>query len=196
MTSLLAVGTTDPSDHLYWLTSRAAGTAAMLFASASMLIGALRAGGLAGANVHGSRRRLELGIVHEMLGLACIAAIVIHGLVLMGDNFAKPSFGDIAIPFHWAYEKKFNGIGIIAGYVFMVLGLTYYMRDRIGEGRWTVIHRFIVLAWAASVVHTMGIGTDRHLAWFKLLLVIPGVAALAVTVWRVVGRSRVQEAPA
>jgi sulfoxide reductase heme-binding subunit YedZ len=190
---ILAAGTTDVSDHFYWLTSRAAGTAAMLFASASLLVGAMRAGGFVGANVSGNRRRLELGIVHEMLGLACIAALLIHGFVLLGDNFLKPSIGDVAIPFQWSYETNFNGIGIIAGYVFIVLGLTYYARDRIGEGRWTVLHRFIVLAWAASIVHTMGMGTDRHLAWFKLLLVLPGVMALAVLVFRTVSRGRVQQ---
>jgi sulfoxide reductase heme-binding subunit YedZ len=190
---ILASGTTDVSDHAYWLTSRAAGTAALLFASASVLVGAMRAGGMAGANVSGNRRRLELGIVHETLGLACIAAVLIHGFVLLGDNFMKPSFGDIAIPFYGPFEPRFNGIGIIAGYVFIALGLTYYVRERIGESRWTALHRLVVLAWLASIVHTMGEGTDRHLVWFKLLLVIPGVAALLVFLSRVARRGRVAQ---
>ena len=189
---IIASSTPDASDHLYWLTSRAAGTAAMLFASAAMLVGLMRAAGLAGANVHGNRRRLELGIVHEVLGLACIAALIVHGFVLLGDNFLKPSIGDIVIPFYGPYEPTFNGIGIIAGYVFVVLGLTYYARDRIGEARWTVVHRLTVLAWAGSVIHTLGEGTDRHEAWFKAVLFLPGLAALAFLVWRVVGSRRIE----
>jgi methionine sulfoxide reductase heme-binding subunit len=190
---IIAATTPDASDHLYWLTSRAAGTAAMLFASAAVLVGVLRAAGLAGANVHGNRRRLELGIVHEMLGLACIATTLLHGFVLLGDNFLKPSIGDIVIPFYGPYEPTFNGIGIIAGYAFIVFGLTYYVRDRMGgEARWTVLHRLTVLAWAASVVHTLGEGTDRHEAWFKAVLFLPGIAALVFLVWRVVGSRRIE----
>jgi sulfoxide reductase heme-binding subunit YedZ len=190
---LAAVGTTDPSDHLYWLTSRAAGTAAMLFASAAMLVGAMRAAGLAGADVHGNRRRLELGIVHEMLGLACIVALLIHGLVLLGDAYMNPSFADLAIPFYGPYEETFNGIGIVSGYVFMLFSLTYYVRDRVGEGRWTVVHRLTVLAWAGSIIHTLGLGTDKDQVWFRAVLFLPAIAALALLAWRVFGRSRVQQ---
>ncbi|MEA2272574.1 MAG: hypothetical protein QOI98_1282 [Solirubrobacteraceae bacterium] len=192
----MIVASTDLGNHAYWLSSRAAGTAAMLFASAAMFVGALRAAGLAGANVHGSSRRLTLGIIHESLGLATIGALLIHGFVLMGDNFLKPSFGDIAIPFSWSYQSTDNGIGIIAGYVFMVFSLSYYIRGRVGEARWTMLHRLTVLAWAASIWHTLGEGTDRHQAWFKVLLVAPGAAALAVVLWRILGRSRVEHAAA
>ena len=186
----------DPGPHLYWLSSRAAGTAALVFASASVLIGALRAGGLAGTDARGSYRRLEVGIMHEALGLATIVAVVIHGLVLLGDNFAKFSFADIAVPFAGTYHPGPNGIGIIAGYVFMVLGLTYYVRDRVGDHRWRFVHRFVLLSWAASFVHTFGEGTDRHEAWYVAVVVLPAIAALVVLVMRlasaVTGRAAAQ----
>jgi methionine sulfoxide reductase heme-binding subunit len=185
----------DPSDHLYWLSSRAAGTAAMVLASAAVLVGALRAGGLAGSEARGGRRRLELGIIHEALGLSVMVALVIHGLVLLGDNFLKPSLADVAIPFVSSYHHGPNGIGIVSGYVFIVLGLSYYVRDRIGDGRWKVIHRFSLLAWVGSFVHTLKMGTDRHEAWFLIVILLPAVVALLVLVMRLVS-GRAQPAPA
>ena len=175
----------DPSESLYWLSSRAAGTAALVLASIAVLVGALRAGGFAGSDVHGSRRRLELAIIHEALGLALIVALFIHGLVLLGDNFVNQNIADIAIPFVGPYKPVPNGIGIISGYVFMVLSLTYYVRDRIGDARWTAVHRFTVLAWVGSFVHTLAEGTDRHEAWYLVVIFLPAAAALAALAMRV-----------
>jgi methionine sulfoxide reductase heme-binding subunit len=185
----------DPSEHLYWLGSRAAGTAALVLASAAVLVGVLRAGGLAGSDVHGSARRLQLGIIHEVLGLAVIVTVLIHGLVLLGDNFAKVSFADIAVPFSSSYHQVSNGIGIVSGYVFMVLGLSYYVRDRIGDARWTAVHRLTLLAWVGSFVHTLGMGTDRDQAWFLAVIFLPAIAALVVLVMRLAsGRGRAPSA--
>jgi methionine sulfoxide reductase heme-binding subunit len=175
----------DPGPSLYWLTSRAAGTAALLFASAAVFVGVLRAAGLAGSEAPGSRRRLELAIIHEALGLATIVAVLIHGFVLLGDNFLPQNLADIAIPFIGPFHPVPNGIGIISGYVFMVFSLTYYFRDRIGEARWTALHRLTLLAWVGSIVHTLGEGTDREQAWFLVVLALPAIAALAVLVMRV-----------
>jgi sulfoxide reductase heme-binding subunit YedZ len=185
----------DPGPHLYWLSSRAAGTAALVLASAAVFVGALRAGGLAGSEMRGSRRRLELAIIHEALGLALIIALLIHGFVLMGDDFLKQSFADIAVPFVGPYHPGPNGIGIISGYVFMVLSLTYYVRDRIGDARWTAVHRFTLLAWAGSFIHTFGEGTDRHKAWFLVIVILPAVAALVVLVMRLTAGRGAQAAP-
>lgn len=175
----------DPSESLYWLSSRAAGTAALVLASLAVLVGALRAGGLAGSDARGSRRRLELAIIHEVLGLAMIIMLLVHGFVLLGDNFVKQDIADLAIPFIGPVEPvAYNGIGIISGYVFMLLSLTYYVRDRIGDDRWTTVHRFTVLAWAGSFVHTLGEGTDRHEAWYLAVIFLPAAAALIALAMR------------
>ena len=190
----MILGSVDPSASLYWLSSRAAGTAALLFASASVFVGALRAGGLAGSAARGSRRRLELAIIHEALGLATIVALLIHGFVLMGDNYLPQNFVDIAIPFVGPFHPVPNGIGIISGYVFMVLSLTYYLRDRFGEARWKAVHRLVLLAWVGSIVHTLGEGTDREQAWFLVVLAVPAIAALVALGMRVRGPARSEPA--
>ena len=50
----------------------------------------------------------------------------------------------------------------------ILLGLSYYVRGRIGPARWRKLHRFTALAWVLGVVHAVGEGTDAGAAWFLL----------------------------
>src|SRR5206468_871759 len=79
--------------HLLWITSRAAGTAALLTSSVSVGVGLLM-----GRNLL-KGRKLDLRITHEALSLATIIAIVIHAVALLGDSFFRPSIADITVPF-------------------------------------------------------------------------------------------------
>jgi hypothetical protein len=71
-------------EHFFWITSRAAGVAALLASSAAVTVGLLMGGRL-------TRRRLpDLKVAHEALSLATIAALLVHALALVGDGFLSP----------------------------------------------------------------------------------------------------------
>ena len=57
-------------------------------------------------------------------------------------------------------------IGIIAGWGMVLLGLSYYVRERIGVARWKILHRFTALAWILGIVHCLGEGSDAGRTWF------------------------------
>src|ERR1700691_5353459 len=97
VTTNLNILATTVGPHLYWLTSRAAGIAALLLASMSVCIGLLMGGPL-------RARKADLRIAHEALSLATLAALVVHGLTLLGDGYLHLSLGDIAIPFLSGYR--------------------------------------------------------------------------------------------
>jgi len=162
--------------HLFWITSRAAGGAALLAASASVALGLMISARRAGSN------KRDLRALHEALSLTALAMVALHGLSLLGDSFFRPGLSGIAIPFAGTYRPLWTGIGIVAGYGLAVLGLTYYWRDRIGAARWRRIHRLTGLFWALAVVHTIGAGSDALQLWFLIIsgaLVVP--AALQLT---------------
>ena len=66
----------------------------------------------------------------------------------------------IAVPFTMGYRPAFTGLGIIAGWLAVFLGLSFYARRRIGVKRWRSIHRATIAVWALGVIHTLGAGTD------------------------------------
>ena len=176
--------------HLFWITSRAAGTAALLLSSAGVCAGLLMGGGFA------KRRGFDLRVTHEALSLAALVAIAVHGLSLLGDQYAHPSLGDISLPFAWSYKSFYSSVGIVAGWSLAVLGLSYYLRRQIGPQRWRKLHRFTALAWIFGVVHSLGEGTDAGTGWFVAMTAIAVVPALTLLAIRTAGGSRRQRAGA
>jgi sulfoxide reductase heme-binding subunit YedZ len=164
--------------HLFWLTSRAAGIVALLLSSLAVCIGLL----IGGRIVKGHRQ--ELRVTHEALSLATLAALVVHGVTLLGDGYLKPSLGDIAIPFLSGYETLWTSMGIVAFWALAVLGLSYYARTRIGVQRWRRLHRFAALAWILGLAHSLGEGTDAGQAWFLAMIALAVVPALVLLLSR------------
>ena len=166
-------------EHIFWITSRAAGGAALLLAGAAVVVGLMLSAKKPVTNKN------DLRAIHEALSLTTLAMVALHGLSLLGDSFLHPGLSGIAIPFVGAYRPLWTGLGIVAGYGLAALGLTYYARDRIGPARWRKLHRFIALFWVLAIVHTIGAGSDAAQLWFLIasgLIVIPA-AGLLILRW-------------
>ena len=162
-------------EHFFWITSRAAGTVALLASSAAVCLGLLMSGHL----LRG--RKGDLRVTHEALSLATLLAIGVHALALLGDGFLHPSVADVTIPLVSGYHRLWTTTGIVAGWALVLLGLSYYARGRIGPARWRRLHRFTALAWVLAVAHSLGEGTDAGAAWFLVAcacVVLPAAALL------------------
>jgi sulfoxide reductase heme-binding subunit YedZ len=175
---------TDPAPHLFWITSRAAGTAALVLASLGVSVGLLMGGRL----VRG--RGIDLRAAHETISIATIVAIVVHAVSLLGDQFMHPTVADLAVPFVSSYQTVWTSIGILAGWGTLLLGLSFYARRWIGQRRWRAMHRFTVLAWCLGVVHSLGEGTDAGQTWFLVMTAIVVVPALVLFAVRLSGTGR------
>ena len=160
-------------EHVFWITSRAAGISALLAASAAVALGLLMGGRMS--------RRKDLRVMHEALSLATLVALIVHALALLGDGYLRPSLADISIPFVMDYEPLWTGLGIVGGWMLFLLGVSYYFRARIGPQRWRRLHRWTALAWVLGIVHSLGAGTDAGAAWFLIaaaMVVLPTAALL------------------
>jgi methionine sulfoxide reductase heme-binding subunit len=166
--------------HLFWITSRASGSAALITSSFSVALGIL-----IGTRRSRFARLSELRPVHEALSLATLALIGMHGLSLLGDSFLHPGLTGIALPLAGPYRPGWTAVGIVGGYGLGALGLSYYARGSIGAARWRTAHRFTSLFWVLGVIHAVGSGSDSWQPWFLLLC---GVAVLPATVL-VLGRT-------
>jgi len=176
--------TTDPTPHLFWITSRAAGTAALLLASLGVSLGLLMGGRL----VRG--RGIDLRAAHEAVSLATLTALVVHALALLGDNYLNPSLADLTVPFVSAYKTLWTSTGIAAGWGLLLLGGSFYARRWIGQRRWRLMHRFTALAWALGVAHSVGEGTDARSPWFLALTAIAVAPPLVLFIARVARPAR------
>jgi sulfoxide reductase heme-binding subunit YedZ len=170
----------DPMEFGWWLASRASGIVALVLIALSVAIGLTMA---AKAVPSPSTRRLLIAI-HEHAALAALVAIAVHGITLLGDSFLNPGLAGIAVPFVIDHEPVFTGLGIIAGYLAAILGLTFYLRRRIGTKRWRNLHRLTPVVYVLGVVHAVGSGTDAGQTWMVALLVATGAPILYLGIMR------------
>jgi sulfoxide reductase heme-binding subunit YedZ len=177
------------STQFFWITSRAAGTVALVLASASVGVG------LAISGRFGRARGGDLRVTHEALSLAALAALAVHALSLLCDAYFHPTIADLLVPFEMNYREPYMAIGIISGWLMVIFGLSYYVRDRVGINRWKALHRLTALAWILGVVHTLGEGTDAGATWFLAVVGIAVVPATLLLLARLLTTTRPPSAP-
>jgi len=160
----------DPVEYAWWLSSRAAGVVAFALISLSVLLGLAMANRLL--------RGRSAAKLHEHLALAGLVAIAVHAITLLGDGWLDPGVKGLLIPFAMDHAPLFTGLGVIAAYLAVFLGLTFYIRRRVGAKRWRKLHRYTVLVYVLGVIHTIGAGTDVEAPWLRAVLFATGAPIL------------------
>jgi sulfoxide reductase heme-binding subunit YedZ len=131
-----------------------------------------------------------LTAIHEQTAVTALAAIAVHGLTLLGDPWLNPGPAGISVPFIMSYRPVWTGLGIVAGYLGALLGLTFYIRRRIGPRLWRQAHRLTVVVYALAVAHTLGAGTDASTPWMRIWLFATAPVIAVLFVARLVGARR------
>ncbi|HEX8646748.1 MAG TPA: ferric reductase-like transmembrane domain-containing protein [Thermoleophilaceae bacterium] len=167
----------DPVEYAWWLSSRAAGVVAFALIALSVILGLAMANRLV--------RGKAVAKLHEHLALAGLVAIAVHGITLLGDSWLNPGFKGLLVPFAMEFKPVFTGLGIVGGYLAALLGLSFYMRRRIGAKRWRKMHRATVLVYVLGVIHTLGAGTDASAPWMRAVLLATGAPIVFLFLLRV-----------
>jgi sulfoxide reductase heme-binding subunit YedZ len=182
----------DPANYVWWLAGRASGVVALLLVTASVGIGLTMASKVV-------RRRgvaPVLARVHEQTALAGLVAIAVHGASLLADPWLHPGAAGVLVPFAMGYRPVFTGLGVLAGYLAALLGLSFYARRRIGARLWRKLHRATVLVWALGCVHALGAGTDAGSPWLRTVMLATGVPIVILFAIRMLHRPRGRRLPA
>jgi sulfoxide reductase heme-binding subunit YedZ len=169
-----------PIHVIWWLISRSSGIVALTLISFSVLMGLA----MATRVLRGPRVRRAVSRLHEHTALIAIAAIGAHGISLLGDHWLNPGWRGIAVPFALSYRPLFTGTGIIAGYLAVLLGPSFYLRKRIGPRRWRKLHRATSAVWLLSVAHALGSGSDGSTLWLQSIVLAPAAPIVYLLVVR------------
>jgi methionine sulfoxide reductase heme-binding subunit len=174
----------DPLHYVWWLAARASGIVALALVTLSVGVGLAMAGRV--ARRPGLSRTLRA--LHEHAALAGLVAIAVHGVSLLADPWLHPGVAGVAVPFAMRYRPAFTGLGILAGYLAALLGLSFYARRRIGARLWRRAHRATVLVYALGVVHALGAGSDASAPWLRMFVLVTGAPILVLFLRRVTAR--------
>lgn len=170
----------DPANYPWWLASRSAGIVAFVLIASAVILGLVLASRFSWPP--GMKRQVLK--VHQQIALAGLVAIGAHGVLLLGDSFLNPGVTGITIPFTLSYRPVWTGLGILAGYLALLLGPTFYVRRRIGARRWRRIHQATVVVYVLAVLHSLGSGTDGASLWFTIMVACSAVPILVLLALR------------
>jgi sulfoxide reductase heme-binding subunit YedZ len=168
----------DPTHQLFWFASRAVGIVALAMLGISVAVGLV----MAGKPVRRPGLPARLKHFHEAATLVTLGLIATHAGLLLFDAYLRPGIAGITLPFALAYRPVFTGLGIIGGWLAAILGLSFYLRKRIGVKTWRFMHRFTIVVYALALVHAVGSGTDGRSPWMvAMLTVLTGPIVFAFT---------------
>ena len=178
---LTSLGRTLPltSAKAYWFVSRSSGVLAYLLLTLSVIWGLVQSGAILRPTIPPA---LALGL-HNFLSWAGLVMSALHALVLLGDNNPTMNLADIVIPFVGPYRPIWVGLGVVGIYLMLLVSVSFYVRSKIGQKNFRLLHytsyaAFLLVSW-----HAMGAGTDTSALRLVYVTCISGVGLL--TVWRI-----------
>jgi predicted ferric reductase len=160
-----------------WYLNRGTGLVLLVALTLTTVLGILATRGRAGRGLP----RFVTQALHRNLALLSVVFLVAHIVTAVADTYVDIRWWQAIVPWGGSYEPLWLGLGALALDLVVAVALTSWLRARMRHGTWRTVHLLAYLAWAMSVVHAVGIGTDLRLhgdhgpAW----AVVPTVACVA-----------------
>lgn len=166
----------------YWYLARSSAFVAYLLLWLAMVFGLLITNKLARA-WPGGPTAFEL---HQHASLLGLAFALFHGLILLGDTYLQSSLAQVLTPFGYSgYEPFWVGLGQLAFYGLAIVGLSFYVKDRIGRNAWRALHFVSFLVFALALAHGIWSGSDSQSDVARALYWSTGASILFLTIYRV-----------
>jgi len=141
--------------------SQAFGWAALLWSWLTILLGV-------SLPIFGWRGRPRIRQIAEQLhrstSLTVVGLMIVHAILLVWDRMGD-TLVTVFVPWTTSYVPGLfpQTIGILSFYLAVLLGLSFYVRDRIGLRTWQLLHRYFIPAvYILAVWHTFLYGSDLH----------------------------------
>ncbi len=162
-----------------WYVTRAAGFTAYLLLWLSTVWGLAVSSRILEGKLHGSYTY----DFHQFISLLAIAFLALHIIVLLFDQFLPFSIAQILIPFTSTYRPLWVGLGVLSFYVVLLVTVTFYLRDRIGQKTFRTIHVFSLLSFVGAAAHGLLAGTDGVLPVVRIMYAGTFLSVVFMTVY-------------
>lgn len=124
--------------------------------------------------------------IHEYVSLLGLAFALFHALIILGDHYIDFTLLQLLIPFTSVdYRPFWVGIGQVGFYIWAILSFSFYIRARIGQKTWRVLHYASFLMYILGLLHGLFSGTDTSEVWAQWYYWISGGSLLFLFVYRV-----------
>jgi sulfoxide reductase heme-binding subunit YedZ len=123
--------------------------------------------------------------VHKTLALTGLAALALHGTALVLDSTVKVTPAALVVPGLVSYRPAAVALGVVGGWLFAAVTISFWVRKRIGVRNWRRLHWLTYGVFALATAHGLLAGTDTSQAWTRELYAGALATVAAATTWRV-----------
>jgi predicted ferric reductase len=182
----MGTSATASEPTIYWHLSRASGFTAFGLMWMSMAFGVIITNKMARV-WPGGPTAFDL---HEYTSLIGLGFGLFHALILLGGQYITYDLVSLLVPFAGAdYRPVWVGLGQIGLYGLALVSFTFYVRNRIGQRAWRLIHYGSYAMFVLVLTHSIFSGSDTGAAWSGLIYWFAALSLAVLTVHRVVSRT-------
>jgi len=109
--------------------------------------------------------RLINSELHNFLTLLSTIFLGVHILAVWVDPFTHFGWNEILLPLASHYRPIWMALGIVALYLGLAIGLSTWLRPRIGYTWWRRLHVLTLGTFVLTTIHGLGTGSDTQTAW-------------------------------
>lgn len=160
----------------------------------SRLLGFVAYGAIAGSVVYGlllSTKLLDVVAhrpitfsLHQDLAAVGLGLAGIHGALLGLDRTVPVSLTQLVVPFATDYRPLWVGFGQLSFWISAAVVASFYVRRRIGQRAWRLLHYATFLAFIGSTAHGIGAGSDSA-GWARWIYLGATVTVVFLFTYRI-----------
>jgi len=145
-----------------WDVARAGGFTAYILLALSVIVGLMLS-----TQLQSPRRwpRLINSELHNFLSLLGTIFLGVHVLAVWIDPFTRFGWSEVFIPFVSHYRPIWMALGIVALYLGIAIGISTWLRPRIGYTWWRKLHVLTIGIFVLATIHGIGTGSDTQTWW-------------------------------
>ena len=140
-----------------WLVARAAGLVAFGLLTLSVWLGLAMSTRL----LQPKRQKVLLGL-HRTLVWTGLAMLGLHVVAVLFDPFLHFGVAAALVPFAAPWKPGAIAAGVVAGWLSLMLAVSFRLRKLIGQRGWRRLHYASFAAFALALGHALLVGTDLH----------------------------------
>jgi hypothetical protein len=119
---------------------------------------------------------------HAWISVQALIFVVIHGLVLLTDEYLNFSLKDLFIPLSSTYQPELVTLGVLGMYSMIAIILTSYFRKYISQRIWRITHFLNIVLYGLAFFHAFYLGTDLKSGLMREIFLGMNVLLLAMMI--------------
>jgi predicted ferric reductase len=121
--------------------------------------------------------RLINAELHNFLTLLSTVFLVVHVGAVIVDPFTHFTLLQVFVPFASTYRPLWMGLGVVALYLGIAIGISTLLRKRIGYTLWRQLHTLTLAIFVLATIHGIFTGTDAH-SWWAVSIYVASVGVV------------------